>query len=893
MARLSEHGLRRSVGVPGLFATAYGNVGSSIYYALGLVAGHALGLTPVVFLFAGGLFVLTAKTYAEGAAMFPEAGGSSFFARPPFDHVVSFFAGWAPGLHKGRGAKGPWAGRAARGHPRADRGVGRLGGHLGRPPVGPAGRTPRGPLRDRAGYDVRKRPRARHRVSAGSAWRRAHGRPLLRRSAGGDDPLHRHQCRADRHLAPVLVAGRASPAAGAVRAAPLDLPHALVHDRVLLCAGRHPADPGADLAAGQPLLLRGDALVHDGARGRHSAARQGARSRASLPDAVERVGARAEHPADGRARRDRNVRGVVRSRRAAPRGAHDRHPLDGRRHSRLLPVSQACWPGPAPPLPHRTPRTPTRLRRAGLPHRAGPHLRRRRQRQHPAQRADADRRRRRRLCGLRPARAQPALLGGRPGGGGGAGPRGARERAHPDAPRGTRDPHRPDPHAQPRGGARRGSHARGRGSDLLVDAARARRRAAHRAHRRLPAEQAPLPRDHRDAEPHDARARHGAGARAGLRHDVLEMSNGRLSALPLRGDRPSRPLGVLAAVACVALATALIYPLKQITPVISLGVLYVPAVVVVSTLWGLRFGIATSLLSAAAYNFFHLPPGGHFDLADEREWVALVVFALVAVATGLVADLARVRSRDAEQRRQEADLAAELAQLLLGTAELEQALQLAGDHLAASLGVSFATISLGEEQRVRATLLFSLRSGRRNIGTLCLPAELSEAERARIADRVVPSLQSLLAAALHRAELQASVVDDQALRRSDELKTAVLRSVSHDLRTPLTAILMAATALDAERPSREHVADVREQVLDAATRLGRLIEKLLDLSVLQARHAEPRLVWYSLDEVLHEAIEQSGAQADAFKLSLDSELPLLRGDSAQLERDFANVLENP
>jgi APA family basic amino acid/polyamine antiporter len=98
MAQLKERGLRRSVGVPGLFATAYGNVGSSIYYALGLVAAHALGLTPVVFIFAGGLFALTAKTYAEGASMFPEAGGSSSFARHAFNEVVSFFAGWGLSL---------------------------------------------------------------------------------------------------------------------------------------------------------------------------------------------------------------------------------------------------------------------------------------------------------------------------------------------------------------------------------------------------------------------------------------------------------------------------------------------------------------------------------------------------------------------------------------------------------------------------------------------------------------------------------------------------------------------------------------------------------------------------------------------------------------------------
>jgi APA family basic amino acid/polyamine antiporter len=98
MARIETHGLRRSVGVGGLFATAYGNVGSSIYYALGLVAAYALGLTPVVFMLAGGLFALTAKTYAEGASMFPEAGGSSSFARHAFNELVSFIAGWALSL---------------------------------------------------------------------------------------------------------------------------------------------------------------------------------------------------------------------------------------------------------------------------------------------------------------------------------------------------------------------------------------------------------------------------------------------------------------------------------------------------------------------------------------------------------------------------------------------------------------------------------------------------------------------------------------------------------------------------------------------------------------------------------------------------------------------------
>jgi len=87
--------LHKVLGVPALFSTAYGNVGSSIYYALGVVAASAMGLTPVVFMLTGLLFVTTAFSYAEATTMFPEAGGSSSFARHTFNEFVSFFAGWA------------------------------------------------------------------------------------------------------------------------------------------------------------------------------------------------------------------------------------------------------------------------------------------------------------------------------------------------------------------------------------------------------------------------------------------------------------------------------------------------------------------------------------------------------------------------------------------------------------------------------------------------------------------------------------------------------------------------------------------------------------------------------------------------------------------------------
>ena len=94
-----NQGLERVLGAPALFATAYGNVGSSIYYALGVTAAFALGLTPVVFVLAGLIFAATAATYAEGTVRFPEAGGSASFARHAYNEVVSFVAAWAQMLN--------------------------------------------------------------------------------------------------------------------------------------------------------------------------------------------------------------------------------------------------------------------------------------------------------------------------------------------------------------------------------------------------------------------------------------------------------------------------------------------------------------------------------------------------------------------------------------------------------------------------------------------------------------------------------------------------------------------------------------------------------------------------------------------------------------------------
>jgi two-component system, OmpR family, sensor histidine kinase KdpD len=369
------------------------------------------------------------------------------------------------------------------------------------------------------------------------------------------------------------------------------------------------------------------------------------------------------------------------------------------------------------------------------------------------------------------------------------------------------------------------------------------------------------------------------------------VSEPRPRSLTLREVRPSALVGVLAAIVGVGVTTAVVYPLKSVAPTVSLGVVYIVPVLLISAYWGLWLGLATALVSAAAFNFFHLPPVGYFTLADGRDWVALAVFALVATVTSTVSDLARARAQEAERGRQEADLAAALGRALLAGTETGQALADAGQHVGEALGIAEVAIELQEVAPERGQRAVPLRAGGRQIATMLVPERLDATTEQRLEDHVIPSLEALVAVALHRDALQAEAVETAAVRRSDELKTVLLRSVSHDLRTPLTAMLTAGHALRSPSLTEGERRDLTAALLDEGGRLSDLVDKLLDLSRLESGRAEPHLTWTSLEEVLSAA--RDGLPADAeVRVAVDSDLPGVRVDAAQLERAFANVLEN-
>ena len=360
----------------------------------------------------------------------------------------------------------------------------------------------------------------------------------------------------------------------------------------------------------------------------------------------------------------------------------------------------------------------------------------------------------------------------------------------------------------------------------------------------------------------------------------------------LTRDAPSRRAGLVAAVVLVAACTAIIYPLKQAAPVVSLGVVYMLAVLVVSITWGLALGIGTALLSALAFNYFHLPPVGRLTIGDSENVVALCTFTVAAVLASSVAEVTRARAREASGRRDEADLAAEMARLLLRGGRLDETLPTATARLSEALRLGSASIELADVSGDERRLAFALSDGDRRLGTLLVPASTPQATLRRLKARIVPSLEGLLSAALERESLLAGVVETAALRRADVVKTALLRTVSHDLRTPLTAIAAAGEALRSPLLSTDERAEMAGVVRSETERLSRLVDNLLDLSRLQAGAAAPRIAWASTDEVIGTALLDMGAGPEEFSVSVGAELPLVRADPAQLERAFVNVLEN-
>jgi len=346
--------------------------------------------------------------------------------------------------------------------------------------------------------------------------------------------------------------------------------------------------------------------------------------------------------------------------------------------------------------------------------------------------------------------------------------------------------------------------------------------------------------------------------------------------------------GVLASAVAVAVVTAAIELFKPYVPVLSLGVLYIFAVLPIAVAYGLAMAIVVSVASMLAFNWFHLPPVHTFTLADSENWFALAVYLATAVVVSELAARSRRRAAAAEQRERESALLAELATDLLRGRSLEEELPAIAGRAAEVLGVDSADLELGAgSRRPPGEAPYPLEAAGRTVGAIYTHTD----PNALAQRRFLPALAALLAVAVDKDRLEREALEAEALRRSDLVKTALLRAVSHDLRSPLTGI---RTAIGALRNRTLQLSDAdRAELLDTievdSERLSRLVGDLLDLSRLEAGSAAPEPELWSLDDIVREAVDALGARD---RVELTGEAPVVNVDAAQIQRVLANLIEN-
>ena len=366
------------------------------------------------------------------------------------------------------------------------------------------------------------------------------------------------------------------------------------------------------------------------------------------------------------------------------------------------------------------------------------------------------------------------------------------------------------------------------------------------------------------------------------------MNTTRSPALLERGHSAEllRPAaGVLVSAALVTAVTGLIFALRPHVPVLALGILYLFAVIPVAVVWGLVYALLVSVASMLTFNFFFLPPVHSFTLRDSSNWLALAVFVVTSV---VVSELA-ARSR---RRAIESALLAEIAASLLERGDLSRDLDRIAAEAARALQVERATIVVGADEPTGPGERHPLMAGGRRVGTITLDGARQGSAAAR--RRLLPALASLLGVAIDRERLAAEALEAEALRRSDAIKTAVLRAVSHDLRSPLMAILTSASALartDLEL-DRDDTGELVATILGEAERLDRVIGNLLDLSRLEAGAAEPQPEVWPVDDLIGQALGQLGDEGRRIEVELPDEPPAIRVDALQIERVLVNLLEN-
>ena len=341
------------------------------------------------------------------------------------------------------------------------------------------------------------------------------------------------------------------------------------------------------------------------------------------------------------------------------------------------------------------------------------------------------------------------------------------------------------------------------------------------------------------------------------------------------------------------------------------------AILVVSALWGLRYAIPMSILAALCFNFFFLPPVGTFTIADTQNWVALFAFLFTSIIASNLSERARREAQQATRRRREVERLYTFSQRLLMTDNTVELLKSIPFYVVEVFGVHEAAIYLAEKGKLyrsggdverlpelelkdaaasgnlsvdadRQRSIVPVRMGVKIVGSLGIFGDVLSRE-------TLEALGGLVAIAIERAAALETLMRNEASRESERLRSALLDSITHEFRTPLTSIKASATSLKSEAPiSEEERREFVEVIDEESDKLNRLIGEAVEMARLDANEVKLDLEPHPIREAIDATLDQCRhvIAGHPVEVRLSDNLPPAMMDITWIRKVLQHLIEN-
>jgi two-component system sensor histidine kinase KdpD len=374
-------------------------------------------------------------------------------------------------------------------------------------------------------------------------------------------------------------------------------------------------------------------------------------------------------------------------------------------------------------------------------------------------------------------------------------------------------------------------------------------------------------------------------------------------------------LRTLVCTALVVLIVLLYVKWLHVNPT-TVALTFLLAILFVAAAWGLRYSIAMSVAAALCFNFFFLPPIGTLTIADAQNWMALFAFFVTSVIASNLSERARRQTAEAQERRRDIERLYSLSQQLLIADNvlvlLKTIPRLAMETFAARDAALYVSTrdqiypsspgrheispallkeaAKGEEfsDPARGVAVFPLRMGARIVGGFGIAGEFPSRS-------TLEAVGSLIATAIERANAVDRLARTEASRESERLRSALLDSVTHELRSPLTAIKASVTTLrSSAKLDEEQQQDLLAVIEEESDRLNRLIGKAVEMAQLDAKEVRLDLRPQQIRDAIEAALEESrNVLGDhPVEIRLPETLPPVMMDSGWIKKVLQHLLEN-